>query len=285
MPLTFVPRNLDGLPIELQGVLPAALADKSLSEIESVPVQQGNRQVPLAEFFQISGEAGERVWRFEGDLSRVHWLAAGMDAGTIHVAGSVGRHAASGMTGGTLTVDGDAGDCLGAEMSGGFVDISGSAGNLIGAPYRGGRRGMTGGTILIRGNVGDELGRAMRRGLIAVAGDVGAAAGYDFLAGTILIGGSAGPRLGAGTRRGTIVLSRATRCAESTSRSAGTTQPPLPPTFRRAGRYQPTFLRLLARHLAQFDFPFSCDDAAAQYETYVGDLLTVGKGEILVRAS
>lgn len=284
MPLTFTARNLDGLPIEMHGVLPTALADKSLAEIERWPVQQGNRQLPLAEFFDISGEAGERVWRFEGDLTRVHWLAAGIDAGKIHVAGSVGRHAASGMTGGTLTVDGDAGDCLGAEMAGGLIDVGGSAGNLVGAPYRGGRRGLTGGTILIRGSAGDELGRAMRRGLIAVAGNVGTAAGYDFLAGTILIGGSAGPRLGAGTRRGTIVLTRATRCAESTSRSAGTTPPPpLPPTFRRAGRYQPTFLRLLARHLAQFDFPFSCDDAAAEYETYVGDLLTVGKGEILVR--
>ena len=279
MPLTFVPRNLDGLPIELQGVLPAALADKSLSEIESVPVQQGNRQVPLAEFFAISGDAGEQVWRFEGDLTRVHWLAAGMDAGTIHVAGSVGRHAASGMKGGTLRIDGDAGDCLGAEMSGGLVDVAGSAGNLVGAPYRGGRRGMTGGTILIRGSAGDELGRAMRRGLIAVAGDVGAAGGYDFLAGTILIGGSTGPRLGAGTRRGTMVLTRAQ------SRSTGAKTPPLPPTFRRAGRYQPTFLRLLARHLAQFDFPFSLDDAAAEYEAYVGDLLTVGKGEVLVRAT
>lgn len=279
MPLTFIARNLDGLPIELQGVLPTALADKSLSEIERWPVQQGNRQLPLAEFFHISGDAGERVWRFEGDLTRVHWLAAGMDGGTIHVAGSVGRHAASGMTGGTLRIDGDAGDCLGAEMSGGHVDVGGVAGNLVGAPYRGGRRGMTGGTILIRGNAGDELGRAMRRGLIAVAGDVGTAAGYDFLAGTILIGGSTGPSLGAGTRRGTIVLTRAP------SRSAGTLTPPqLPPTFRRAGRYQPTFLRLLARHLAQFDFPFSPDDAAAEYETYVGDLLTVGKGEVLVRA-
>ncbi len=280
MPLTFVPRNLDGLPLEMHGVLPTALADKSLAEIERWPVQQGNRQLPLAEFFGISGEASERVWHFEGDLKRVHWLASGMDAGTIHVAGSVGRHAASGMKGGTLRIDGDAGDCLGAEMSGGLIDVGGSAGNLVGAPYRGGRRGMAGGTILIRDSAGDELGRAMRRGLIAVAGDVGTAAGYDFLAGTILIGGRTGPRLGAGTRRGTIVLTRAP------SRSAATQTPPLlPPTFRRAGRYQPTFLRLLARHLAQFDFPFSCDDAAAEYETYVGDLLTVGKGEILVRAT
>ena len=280
MPLTFTARNLDGLPIEMQAVLPTALADKSLAEIERWPVQQGNRQLPLAEFFGISGEASELVWHFEGDLKRVHWLASGMDAGTIHVAGSVGRHAASGMKGGTLRIDGDAGDCLGAEMSGGLVDVAGSAGNLVGAPYRGGRRGMTGGTILIRGSAGDELGRAMRRGLIAVAGDVGAAGGYDFLAGTILIGGSAGPRLGAGTRRGTIVLSRT---PSKSSEKPISLQ--LPPTFRRAGRFQPTFLRLLARHLAQFDFPFSLDVAAAEYETYVGDLLTVGKGEILVRAA
>jgi formylmethanofuran dehydrogenase subunit C len=108
---------------------------------------------------------------------------------------------------------------------------------------------------------------------------VGTAAGYDFLAGTILIGGSAGPRLGAGTRRGTIVLTRASSRSSETPIS-----PKLPPTFRRASRYQPTFLRLLARHLAQFDFPFSLDDAAAEYVAYVGDLLTVGKGEILARA-
>jgi hypothetical protein len=69
------------------------------------------------------------------------------------------------------------------------------------------------------------------------------------------------------------------------TRSAGPTPPlQLPPTFRRAARYQPTFLRLLARHLTKYDFPFSLDDAAAEYEAYVGDLLTVGKGEILVRA-
>ncbi|MGD9648788.1 MAG: formylmethanofuran dehydrogenase subunit C [Pirellulales bacterium] len=274
--MTWVARNLTGLPIEVAGLTPTALADKSLAEIERLPVQQGNRQVPVAEFFDISGAASERVWQFEGDLSRVHWLAAGLDAGRIHVDGSVGRHAGSGMSGGTLTISGDAGDWLGAEMSGGHIDVAGSAGNLVAAPYRGARRGMTGGTILIRGDAGDELGRAMRRGLIAVAGNVGTAAGYDLLAGTILIGGSVGPRLGAGTRRGTIVLTR----KGALSRAAPLE---LPPTFRRAARYQPTFLRLLARHLAQFGFPFSLDDAAAEYETYVGDLLTVGKGEVLVR--
>ena len=77
----------------------------------------------------------------------------------------------------------------------------------------------------------------MRRGTLAVGGSCGDAAGFSMIAGTILVFGACGIRIGAGMRRGTIGL-------------FGPDPPRMLPTFRKAGRFRPLFLRLLLRELA-----------------------------------
>ncbi len=206
MSLTLKYRARTSVPVEIEGVVPDRLRDRSLAEIERIEAYQGNQKLPLAELFQISGDPTDARMDFEGDLAGVHYIGYGMADGEIHVHGNAGRHLGGEMTGGQIKVEGSAGDWVGGEMHGGMIHVSGSAGHLIGAAYRGSRRGMTDGSILIGGDVGDEIGAAMRRGTIAVAGCCGDAAGFSMIAGTILIFRSCGIRTGAGMKRGTIGL-------------------------------------------------------------------------------
>jgi formylmethanofuran dehydrogenase subunit C len=173
------------------------------------------------------------------------------------------------MSGGEIHVSGDAGDWVGGEMRGGLIHVRGRAGNLAGSAYRGSRRGMTGGTIFIEGPVGNELGHSMRRGLVAVGG-CGDFAGINMIAGTILVFGPAGIRTGAGMRRGTIGL-----LADESAR--------LLPTFRPGGRDKLLIMRLIFRELARQGYPFDPALADAAYRTYHGDLVTEGRGELLMR--
>lgn len=258
------------IPMEVEGLIPSAVRGKSLGEIERWEIAQGNQTRPLAEFFRVSGDTTDGRIEFQGDLSGVHWIGAGMDGGEIHIAGDAGRHVGSEMTGGRITVEGDAGDWLGAEMHGGQIHVHGRAGHMVGAAYRGSVRGMTGGTILVHGPVGSETGRSMRRGLIAVGGS-GDAAGYDLLAGTILVFGPCGLRPGANMRRGTIGLL-----------GLGSDPPTLLSTFRYACRFRPVFLAMLLAELVRLGYPVAEELAAADYDLYHGDLVSLGRGEILI---
>ena len=164
MTLRLLLKSRSSVPVEVEGVTPEAVRDKPLADIERIPIFHGNTKVPLAEFFDVSGDPTDGRMEWEGDLSGVHWIGAGMSSGWIHIAGSAGRHLGSEMSGGEIFVDGDAGDWVGGEMHGGLIHVRGRAGHLIGAAYRGSARGMTGGTILIHGAVGNEIGHSMRRG-------------------------------------------------------------------------------------------------------------------------
>jgi len=93
------------------------------------------------------------------------------------------------------------------------------------------------------------------------------------IAGTILIGGSGGIRHGAGMKRGTIAFLNSASGFD-----------PLP-TFRSAGEYQPTFLRILLRDLNAKGFPLPDGAVEAAYERWCGDLVELGKGELLVRTA
>lgn len=268
MPLVLTPRFTEKLPIDATGLTPGKLADKGVGEIEQLPLLQGNREVPLGDLFKVAGNASDGVLRFEGDLSSVHQIGAGLDAGEIQVAGPAGRHAGSGMRGGTLTIAGDAGDWLGAEMRGGRIRVGGNTGHCAGAAYRGSRKGMTGGELLIAGSAGDEVGAALRRGLIAVGGATGACCGYRLIAGTILCFGAVGLRPGAEMRRGTLGL-------------LGTSVPALLPTFRFDCRYRPQFLRLYLRRLRSLSYAPAVAADIVDVARYSGDLLAGGKGELL----
>lgn len=265
MPLTFRSRLADRLPVSLAGLTPAALAAKTIGEIEKTLIWQGNRQVPLAELFAVAGDPADLVWRLEGDFSAVHYVAAGMEQGEVQVAGDVGRHAGQGMRGGTLTITGSAGDWLGCEMRGGQIEVAGNAGDHAGGVLPGSKVGMRGGQMLIRGSCGTHAAAAMRRGWLTVVGDCGEWAGYRMRAGTLMVLGECGPRPGASMRRGTIALLGGS--------------PPLLPTFRYACDFEPQALALMLGPLQQQGIEVDRNPRVALYN---GDLLEGGRGEVLV---
>lgn len=270
MPLTLTLIAPSTLPVEAQALTPELLRDKSIAEIQRLPVLCGNRQQPLAELFHVAGSAADAEIEFAGDQPNVHWIGAGMTSGRIRVTGSAGRHAGNRMNGGELLIDGDAGDWAGVEMQRGLIRIGGSAGNSAGGVAVGGTKGMTGGTLLIHGNAGHETGRCMRRGLIAVGGRCGDYAAFNMLAGSLVVFGPCGFRPAAGMRRGTLALLDHAPCQ-------------LLPTFHAAAVLQPTALRLTLKRLQQLQFPFPHSLCEEPLEIFRGDLVVGGKGEILRR--
>ncbi len=271
MPLILRYLGQTSVPVEIEGLVPDRLREKSTAEIERLEIFHGNRKLPLAELFAVTGDPSDARMEFEGNLAGVHFIGYGMTAGEIHVHGNAGRHLGGEMTGGRIIVEGSAGDWVGGEMHGGLIHVAGSAGHLIGAAYRGSKRGMTDGTIMIGGDVGSEIGAAMRRGTLAVGGSCGDAAGFGMIAGSILVFGGCGIRTGANMRRGTIAL-------------LGPDTPGLLHTFRKAGCFRPLFLRLLLRELARLGFQPALMELEQELALYHGDLVALGKGEVWMRA-
>jgi len=274
MPLVITSKNETLIPIEVDTICLPNVREQPVDEVRRTLVQHGNKQMPLGEFFDVSGSAAddnEMVWR--GDCSRVKLIAANLTEGRVRVEGDAGMHLGAEMTGGEVIVDGNAADWVGAEMHGGKIIVKGNAGHLVGAVYRGGRRGMTGGEIHVYGSAGNEIGHTMRRGMIAVGGDSGDAVGFGMIAGTVLLFGETGIRPGAGMRRGTIGL-------------LGTNRPPdMLPTFKGPATCRPVFLHIFLRYLQAMGFPLPEGCLEARYNRYCGDFLELGKGEIFCRAS
>ena len=271
MVLVLSVRQVTSIPLEADGVHPETFRGRSLDEIRRTPLQYGNKQVPLAEFFNVSGSAEDGEIHWQGDCSRVKLIGSGLRDGRVVVEGDAGMHLGAEMRGGEILVRGNAGDWVGAEMHGGRIAIQGDAGHLVGGVYRGGRRGMTGGEIFIQGNAGNEIGHTMRRGLIAIGGHAGDAVGFNMIAGSVLVFGRAGRRAGAGMRRGTIGLFQSAD------------PPSLLPTFKYTGTSRPTFLRYLFKYLSHRGMSFPSEIWDVAYRRYAGDFLELGKGEILLR--
>lgn len=269
MPLRLTYLGQSAVPVEVEGLTPASLRGMSLAEIERLPIVHGNTTPALAELFRVRGNAHDMQWELEGDLSGVHWIGAGMAQGSIRVLGNAGRHVGSEMTGGSIVVEGNAGDWVGGELHGGRIQVFGSAGHLVGSAYRGSQRGMTGGVIVIAGDVGNEAGHSMRRGLLAIGGNCGDFPGLNMIAGTIIIFGQCGLRAGAGMRRGTLAL-------------LGPERTRLLPTFRSAGPCWPSFMVFYLRQLARLGMQFDERLLTTAYELWSGDLVTIGRGEILM---
>lgn len=260
------------IPVEVEGLTPDWTRDKSLAEIERFEIFDGNRKTALAEMFAVAGDPTDGRIDWHGDLSGVHWIGAHMTGGEVHVHGRAGRHLGAEMSGGSIAVSGDAGGWVGAEMHGGSIHVRGDAGHLVGAAYRGSAKGMTGGVILVEGSAGNEIGLTMRRGLIAIGGDAGDMTGFNLIAGTVVVLGAAGIRPGAGMRRGTIAL-------------LGETPTQLLPTFRRAGPVRLPMLPLLFRDLLRRGFAPAESWQDQPVDLYHGDLVALGRGEILMRAA
>jgi formylmethanofuran dehydrogenase subunit C len=272
MPLRLHYRGNTTIPVEVEGVTPDVVCDKSLADIQKLPIYEGNRSATLADFFDIQGDATDQVMVWEGDLRGVHWIGAKMRSGTIHIEGDAGRHVGSEMSGGEIHVRGNVGDWVGAEMHGGLIHVRGRAGHQVGAAYRGSARGMTRGIILICGDAGNEIGHTMRRGLIAIGGQAGDLAGFNMLAGTILLFSNCGIRHGAGMRRGTIGF-------------LGAQRPTLLPSFRYACRYRPLTLDLLLHRLDRQNFALPDEVRRCDCDVYNGDMMEGGRGELILRAN
>jgi formylmethanofuran dehydrogenase subunit C len=264
--ITLTPRERPVVPLEAELVSPDVMATLANDGIRALPVQLGKRQCRLEDFFTVDGEASEEI-RIAGDVGKVKWIGRGMTRGRIQIDGDAGMHLAAYMKGGAVEVSGNVTDWLGAEMSGGFIRVRGNAGGQVGAAYRGSPSGMTDGTIVIGGTAGLEVGMRMKRGTIVVGGPVRDFAGLQMKGGTIVLGSGAELRTGAWMMRGTIVSLTPIR---------------LLPTFSAAATYNPTFLRLYARHLGDLGLSLPYEESDGAYRRYTGDTSVPGKGEILV---
>ena len=254
------------VPLETEVLSPDMIAPLGYEEICALPVFLGKRQCRVDDFFAVEGAGSDDV-EVRGDAGRVKWIGRGMTRGRITIVGNAGMHLGAFMKGGTIEVSGNASDWVGGEMTGGLIHIHGNASGQVGAAYRGSTAGMNGGTILVEGSAGIEIGMRMKRGIIAVKGPVTDFAGLQMKGGTLFLLGGAEIRTGAWMIRGTIVSLTPLR---------------LMPTFSYACRYNPTFLRLYAKHLRALGFWIPCDVKDGEYQRYSGDAAVPGKGEILL---
>jgi formylmethanofuran dehydrogenase subunit C len=264
--ITLTLQEHPNVPLEAELLSPDVTAALTNDEIRALPVHLGKRQRRVGDFFSVDGQKSDEL-EIHGDVRKVKWIGCGMTRGRIIVASSVGMHLGARMKGGAIDVSGDAADWAGAEMSGGVIRIRGNAGGQVGAAYRGSLSGMTDGTIVIDGTAGFEVGMRMKRGIIAIGGRVRDFAGLQMKGGTIVMRSGADLRTGALMVRGTII---------------SLTPITLLPTFSYASTYNPTFVRVYAKHLAALGFSIPYEDRDGAYQRYAGDACVPGKGEILV---
>jgi formylmethanofuran dehydrogenase subunit C len=246
--ITIRPIKSFQISIQAECISPDKLASKSLAQILSMEVWEGNRKRNLSDLFKVEGDDGvakteEVAIRLDGDFSRVKRVAEGMSAGTMEVLGSIGMHAGNNMVGGLLRIVGDGDDWLGREMRGGKIVVLGNAGNYAGAGYRGEKCGMRGGEMEIAGHAGAYLGEHMCGGSILVGGDAGDFPGASNQGGLIIIGG------------GTYLPG-----AEMTKGSI---------TIKGRAKMLPSYQKMEPTKIDGID-----------YQKYVGDLVENGKGEI-----
>ncbi len=259
-------KDQPNVPLEAESISPDVTATLSHDAIRALPVQLGKRQRRLDDFFTVEGDASDEI-TITGDARKVKWIGRGMTRGRIHVEGNAGMHLGAYMKGGTIDVSGNVTDWLGAEMTGGHIRIRGNAGGQVGAAYRGSASGMSDGTIIVDGTAGLEVGMRMKRGTIVIGGRARDFAGLQMKGGTLVLGGGAELRTGAWMMRGTIVSLKPL---------------PLLPTFAEAATYNPTFLRVYARHLRTLGVSLPFDERDGAYQRYTGDASVPGKGEILI---
>lgn len=256
------------VPLEAECICPDRLQSLSNSEISTQTVFHGNRQVPLGDFFDCSGEFdGEII--IEGDLNNVKHIGSTMSFGKLIIQGDVGVHTGAAISGGEIIIEGNANDWLAPEMLGGRVIVKGNAGHMVGSGYRGSTVGMQGGEIIVHGNVKNETGHVMRRGLIVVGGNSGDFTGVNMLAGTIIVLGEMGIRTGAGMKRGSII------CQHKAD---------MLPTFSRSCVYQPTFLKHYFKYLKSLGLDINDSLLNEPFERWCGDSVELNRGEILLYA-
>ncbi len=255
-------------PVEADAITPDRLQNLSLQAVGELVLVHGNRKVLLRDFFAIDGDASDGKIEIQGDCRLFKSLGAGMRGGFLKIVGDTGWHTGADLRGGKIELHGNTGDYLGAEMRGGEIRLFGNAGNSVGGAYQGSRHGMRGGLILVEGSCGHEGGSKMRRGLIAIRGTTGDYLGVNMIAGTVVSVGVTGIRPGAGLKRGSLIC------------LAGVQE--IPVNFRYSNLVDLTFLKLLSKFLERHGFAIPRRYLEHSLARYCGDLLSLGKGEILV---
>ncbi len=240
------------------------------TEIAALKLWSGRKAYRVDELFEIEGEEASKlvIRNATAKLDYIGKDAADMD---ILVEGDAGAYLGMGLRSGQIRVTGNAGVFAACEMRGGTLQIDGNAGDFLGAALPGNKRGMRGGTVLVKGDAGDRVGDEMRRGIILVEGSVGDYCASRMIAGTIAVMGETGGFLGYGLRRGTVLLWRKPAS--------------ILPTFGDCGVHTLSYLPLWFAALRDLDSRFAAPDAAFdRVHRYGGDLASVGRGEILIRA-
>jgi formylmethanofuran dehydrogenase subunit C len=263
--------------ISLYGITPDQLTDRSVGEIEKLPLSWGRETPAFGEFFDVAGCPDGR-FVFEGDMGRFSDLGGGMKAGEIELHGDAGDCLGRDMQGGRLLVHGAAGDLAACGMSGGELRIAGDAGDRLGGALPWLPGGMRGGRVTVGGKAGDRCADKMRRGEIFVAGDVGAFCAARMVAGSVVIAGHMGPHPGYGMRRGTLFALSAAFQA--------------PPAFAETVMAADTYLQLVWREwLAHLPTSTQFADVARmgirgdlKLRRWMGDLGSDGRGEVFAVA-
>ncbi|MFP4558798.1 MAG: formylmethanofuran dehydrogenase subunit C [Archaeoglobaceae archaeon] len=191
------------LVLDVEGVLPQTVQQKSREDVERMEVLYGNSTIDLGDFFDVYTEGDGLI--FEGDLRKVKRIGWSLEDGEILVRGNAGMYVGAFMEGGKILVEGDIGPFSALNMGGGELIIKGDAGDYIGASYRGEWRGMSSGKILVEGNAGKEVGSHMRDGMIIIRGFADSFCGTR-MSGGIVFASKANTRAGAGMRAGTIII-------------------------------------------------------------------------------
>ena len=265
MTLVLKLRRMPDQRLDLSPLVPHLLAGRSEREISGLALGTTKQGVTVGDIFALEFGTPDTI-RFEGGSERFDRVGLGLQAGEIHVAGTVGMEAGRSMSGGRLTVRGSAGPHAGSGMSGGRLEVQGDCGERLGGPLAGEMAGMSGGLIVVQGSAGPRAGDRMRRGTIVVEGDAGEYAGSRMIAGTLLVCGKAAALPGYLQRRGTLVLGAAAE---------------MPPGFVDCGVTDLTFLRLFARLLGKESHP-AAKLMRQRLSRFAGDMAVLGKGEIFV---
>jgi formylmethanofuran dehydrogenase subunit C len=267
-PLVLTLRGRPDQRLDLSGLTPQRLAGLPEAGIAKIELQTTRQRVTVGDVFGLRmGDAGHI--RIEASCDRLDRIGQEMTGGEIVVEGDAGARLGRLMKGGRLTVRGSAGPWAASGMKGGAIEISGDAGDRLGGPLAGEVAGMRGGVVLVHGRAGDRAGDRLRRGTIVVEGGAGAYAGSRMIAGTLVVLGRTGPLPGYLMKRGTIAL--------------GDRSEEMSPTFLDCGVHDLVTLRLMAGFLSDVS-----SRAGKLFRKplrrFAGDMATVGKGEIFIRA-
>jgi len=266
--LRLTPREAPRYPLDLSGLRPDALAERSENEIAALPLWYGNERHTLGELFEVRGDPSDGTLVISDACASLCAVGADMTGGRLIVEGHAGDYLGRRLRGGEIRVEGSCGDFACAAMRGGHVEIRGNTGDFLGGALAGERVGMRGGTVIVRGHCGDRAGERQRRGLLLLEGDAGDYCACNMIAGTLAVLGRTGKAAGFGMRRGTLLL--------------GSEPQAIPNTFVDNGPQTLAFLALLAGRLSHLDGPFGrLAERGNRVRRWLGDRACGGCGEVL----